>query len=176
MSGFANHNYAASINAIKMDNGGELPSELYLLTNQKLIELLFDETGKWATATTSKKRLVERIEKHRQKAAQEKEKVIEENSKKRARSAEEDTEVPKKAAKKTTKRGCLSSPSKGNIAEMRRILDNVNPNEHMHKELETMWKRMGVIAQYPKRDSKANIIKRMCEFAERNLEFHNLDR
>ena len=162
MSGFANHNYAASINAIKMDNGGELPSELYLLTNQKLIELLFDETGKWATATTSKKRLVERIEKHRQKTAQEKEKVIEENSKKRARSAEEDTEVPKKAAKKTTKRGCL--------------LDNVNPNEHMHKELETMWKRMGVIAQYPKRDSKANIIKRMCEFAERNLEFHNLDR
>ena len=170
MSGFANHHYAASIAAIKMANGGELPSDLYLLTNQKLIELLFDETGAWATPTTSKKRLVERIERHRQKAIEEK------KSKKRGRDddEEEETEGSKKAVKKT-KRGCLSSPTKGNIAEMRNILANDDANEYLHKELVTMWKRMGVIAQYPQRDSKANIIKRMCEFAIRNLDFHNLE-
>ena len=70
-----------------------MPSELYLKTNEKLIKLLFHETGEWATPTTCKVALVKRIERNRAIAA------AEAAHKKRGRENEDET--GKKPRKKT---------------------------------------------------------------------------
>jgi len=57
---------------------------------------------------------------------------------------------------------------------MRNILNSNDPDDYTHRELKSMWDRMGVIRQYPFRDSKKNIISAMSEFARRNIEFHNI--
>jgi hypothetical protein len=173
MSEITNAHYRASIETIKMRNGGVLPSELYLHTNIQLIQILFDETGKWAPQTTSKKALVERIERHRKKAADAA--AADPNGNKRGRDEDEDVPEGRAQPKKAkAKRGCLSAPTPGNIREMMNILNNTNAESYSHKELEPMYRRMGVMAQYPHRDSKKNIVNKMCEFARRNLEFHSI--
>eukprot|EP01032_Pedospumella_encystans_P018658 gene18658-21231_t len=56
-------NYDKAINRIKEENGGVLPSGLYLQTNEQLSKLIYDLSGKVAPPRTSKKVLVARIEK-----------------------------------------------------------------------------------------------------------------
>lgn len=164
MSGFGATNYNKALERIKEENGGKLPSDLYLQTNEELSRLLFDLTGKMPPPRTSKKILVARIEKFTNASADTKT-----TKKRRNDSFDSDSEKPKK-----TKRGCLPELTAGQISEMRRVLADNNLESRTHKEIAPMWDRMGVIAQYPHRDSKSNIIDKMREFAMRNLEFHEL--
>ena len=163
MSGFGEANYQKSIEKIKEENGGKLPSDLYLQTNEQLTNLLRDLTGKFAPPRTSKKVLVARIERYTN-ASQESS-----ITGKRKIDMDVNSSIPKK-----TKRGCLPELSAGQISEMRRVLSNNNMESYTHRELFPIWTRMGVTSQYPGRDSKSNIIEKMRQFAKRNFEYHNL--
>lgn len=162
-------NHLRSLEKIKAENGGVLPSDLYLQTNEELSKLLYDLTGKFPPPRTSKKVLVARIERHTHASTDAK------ATKKRNIDEVGDIDDSHTAtAPKKTKRGCLPELTAGQISEMRRVLGNSSMESHTHKELYPMWGRMGVIRQFPHRDSKKNIIQAMREFAERNLEFHGL--
>ena len=153
-----------ALERIKETNDGVLPSDLYLQTNEELRTLLFDLTGKFAPARTSKTILVTRIQKHTGASA--------DASATKKRKLDTENTVQKQS--KVSKRGCLPSLSAGQISEMRRILVNQNIEGNTQDQLRSIWYRMGVIRKFPRRDSKANIIKLMVEFATRNLEAHGL--
>jgi hypothetical protein len=61
-------NYMLSLESIKERNGGELPSDVYLMTNNKLSEMLHDLTGNLPAPRTSKEILVKRLERATQKS------------------------------------------------------------------------------------------------------------
>jgi hypothetical protein len=171
MSGFGSANHQKAIERIKAENDGVLPSDLYLQTNEELSKLLFDLTGKFPPPRTSKKVLVARIERYTDASSE----ATITKKRKVEPDAQEDASLTKAVAMpKKTKRGCLAALTAGQISEMKRILLSANADNFTHRELEPMWARMGVIARYPVRYSKSNIISKMQEFARRNLEFHEL--
>lgn len=184
----ANANYLRALERIKAENGGELPSDLYLQTNEELTKLLYDLTGKIAPVRTSKKILVGRIE--RATAASEEAKSTKKrkaDDKDTAAAGENDApdstttkKKSKSAASRPLKppRGCLAELSAGQVAQMKRMLGS--SAEHMsgytHRELRPMWARLGMTAMYPHMTGKATVIERMTKFSEKNLAFHELQK
>lgn len=84
-------------------------------------------------------------------------------------------EVIESAPKKLA-RGCLSSLSAGQIAEMKRFmrLSSDHLNGYTHRELRPMWNNMGMTVMYPAMTCKAKIIERLQSFAKKNLEGHDI--
>ena len=159
-----NHNQAKAIERIKAQNGGALPSDLYLQTNADLSKLIFDLTGSQPSRTASKKSLVARIEKHNAKAAAAAAKA---SSLKRQA---DDKDVAPPANKKPKKAKPLLSA--GATAEARRVM--AKPADEWalsttHTDLRKVWARIGMKAQYPFRTSKAKVIGRLRKFAEKCL-------
>lgn len=164
---FGNKNYLKSLEKIREENGGTLPSDLYLQTNEQLTALLYDLTGKIAPARTAKKVLVARIERATgasEKAATTKRKI--------------DDSVDDHHSNKKMKvpRGCLGELTAGQISEMKRILRSSSEaiEVYTHRELMPMWSRMGVTSKYPPMTAKAKVVAKMKDFATKNLEFHGM--
>lgn len=159
-------NYAKSLDKIKAENDGKLPSDLYLQTNEQLANMLYDLTGRFAPPRTSKKILVARIEKATGAST---------SASVRGTKRKADAENASKKVQKAP-RGCLASLTPGQIGEMKRMLQ-AKPEAmetYTHRELLPMWERMGVIARYPPMTAKAKVIDKMRAFATKNLEFHQL--
>jgi hypothetical protein len=143
---------AQAIARIKDANGGELPSDLYLRTNEDLGKLLYDLTGKQPSRTASKTSLVQRIEKHNAKVSGTKRKADEFSGKENGGT--------------TAKAG--RAVSAGQLAESRRILASSAESlesRTTHSELLKMWERIGMKAKYPHRSSKASVIDRLRKYA-----------
>lgn len=169
----ANANYMKAQERIKEENGGELPSDLYLQTNEQLTKLLYDLTGKSAAPRTSKKILVGRVER----ATSASEQAKSTTTKRKETGAEEKEESTSKKSKKPPKpRGCLLELSAGQIAQMKRMMKTSTDdmNKKTHSELRPMWDKLGMTAKYPNMTGKATVIERMKSFAEKNLAYHKL--
>ena len=159
-------NYDKAINRIKEENGGVLPSGLYLQTNEQLSKLIHDLSGKFAPPRTSKKVLVARIEKLTQASQASSTTTLK-------RKADDITPglTPAPAPPKKVPRGCLPQLTAVQICEMKRTR-TAELTHYTHRELYPMWLRMGVTSQYPRRSSKELVVTKMKEFSERNLAFH----
>eukprot|EP00039_Didymoeca_costata_P030186 m.28275 g.28275 ORF g.28275 m.28275 type:complete len:165 (-) comp7987_c0_seq1:148-642(-) len=159
LTGYAgSSNYERSLSRIKEENGGELPSELYLKTNAQLSDMIQDMSGKRPGPQTSKKVLVKRLEKLLEKKGV--------NTKKRKADEEGSSPVTTKKAK-----GSSSSFSLSQIAEMKRVLSmdaDTMASRYKHRELYTIWNNMGYKAQFPDRSSKATVVEKMRKFAAKN--------
>ena len=156
-----------AVNRIKEENGGVLPSELYLQTNEQLSKLLHDLSGKFPPPRTSKKVLVARIEKLTQ-ASQ----ASSSTSLKRKVDEITPGTISTPAPPKKVPRGCLAQLSAVQICEMKRIKTGENLTSYTHRELQPMWTIMGITSMYPQRSSKELVLVKMKEFVDRNLTFH----
>lgn len=148
-----NANQLNAIQAAKEKNGGELPSDLYLHTNQQLADILYGLSGKFTPPRTSKATLVARIERLSGGAT----KAISKT----------------KSVTNQKSRGVPSELSATQVAEMKRILRGTAADvecQYSHSKLMPIWTRMGMKAQYPHRSSKASVVERMRAFAQKALD------
>ena len=167
-------NYLRALEKAKEENGGVLPSDLYLQTNEQLSRLLYDLTGKMPPPRTSKKILIARVERstnasHMATASSKKRSLDELGDVDLAGGNKKLAIAPKKAP-----RGCLSSLSAGQVAELKRFLNTSvdRLSIYTHRELQPMWTRIGMTSRYPHMTGKATVINKMQVFAQNNLEFH----
>mmetsp|Transcript_11612 Transcript_11612/g.15798 ORF Transcript_11612/g.15798 Transcript_11612/m.15798 type:complete len:172 (+) Transcript_11612:64-579(+) len=164
-------NYMQALDNNKEQNGGILPSDLYLKTNQQLSEILYDLTGKFPASRTSKTLLVQRIEQQTQ--GNSNKENIEPNAGKRKNHYDSETQAPAKKSK----RGCLTLLTPSQVVEMQRVMKmgaSALAARYKCTQLFQIWHAMGVMANCPGRSSKENVAIKLFEFAERNLDFHNL--
>ena len=166
-------NYEKAQAAYKAKNGGELPSDLYLLTNAELGKILHGMTGdiKHVIRPASKEALVKRIQKLVQKSAPPA--SVTGTKRKQDDSASSEGAPIAKAAK--VPRNCLPELSHTQVAQMRRVLalshDQVQMLQH-DKDLRPLWSSIGMKAQYPKMTGKDKVMERLKEFAKNNMVFH----
>lgn len=184
-----------AVERIKEKNGGVLPSELYLMTNEELIKMVTDLTGKAPSARTSKTTLVQKIEKltgsDTKKSSTKKgdsEEVTSSKKRKMSEKVDSDSdsepivETKKKQSKKKEieskkpPRGCLPTLTSTQRAEMKRVLahdEEEMEKNHTHKDLTSMWKRIGLTSRYPHMSPKSTVVTRLRGFAEKNLKYHD---
>jgi len=170
-------NYMLSLESIKERNGGELPSDVYLMTNNKLSEMLYDLTGKLPAPRTSKEILVKRLERATQKSTSTSTKSPAPVTAGKRKNCESANVSAAPSKKPKIKRGCIDSPTAAQVLEMKRVVKLSVEDmacRYKHRELSEIWYKMGVISQFPQRSGKETVVQKLREFAERNLDFHDM--
>ena len=179
------NNYERSLEAIRVKNGGVLPSGLYMKTNAELGKILYNLTGDFkykCPMRVSKESLVKKIEKLTAVKENVKPPVVTQAVEKRK--LEDTVDVGEKSIEKPTSslsakkpRNVLPSLSVVQIVEMKRTLA-ITPFQLLElkheKDLRPLWHHIGMTAQYPAMTGKEKIMDRLKAFASANLEFHNL--
>jgi hypothetical protein len=145
-------NYEKSIEAIKAKNGGQLPSDLYNLTNAQLGQMLYNLTGNIKhkmPARVSKESLVKRIEKLTQPKPAKADKgdaAPVTGSKRKMEEGEPSAGAPKKVP-----RNCLQTLSSTQLAQMKRVMamthEQVIELQH-EKDLKPLWSSIGMVSNF----------------------------
>ncbi len=174
-------NHQRSLEAAKAKNGGDLPSDLYNLTNAQLGKLLFDLTGdkKYnAPSRTPKEDLVTLVQKLS--GAEPSEPPEPKKVKRKAAEpvvASSSGETSAQPTKKAGPRGYLASLTETQIAQMKHILtitpEQLQTMRHEH-ELKPLWIAAGETAKYPSMSGKEAVLERLKTFSEHNLKFHGI--
>lgn len=186
------NNYERSLEAIRLKNGGELPSALYMKSNAELGKILYNLTGDFKykyPMRVSKESLVKKIEKLT--AIKENVKPVPVQPSKRKLEADDpnplqnsnivpvqtstNVEKPSVASKKP--RNVVTSLSVVQIVEMKRVLaiSSSQLQELKHdKDLRPLWNNIGMTSQYPHMTGKEKIMERLKAFAAANLEYHRI--
>jgi hypothetical protein len=191
------NNYERSLEAIRIKNGGILPSGLYMKTNAELGKILYNLTGDFkykCPMRVSKESLVKKIEKLtavkenvkppvqfvKRKLEDNTIDAVDEKSNNITTTTSSTNTIEKVSSSVTNvkkPRNVLPSLSVVQIVEMKRTLA-ITPCQLLElkheKDLRPLWHHIGMTAQYPHMTGKEKIMDRLKAFATANLEFHNL--